>query len=247
MSTPQKEEHCYNCQSKLIGSYCHTCGQKSTNKRTRFFDVFNALFSGIFSLERGLPGTLFKLVTQPQKVVQSYWKGFRQFYFSPAQMIVYTIFVLGLHIAFVSPQVLGVNVGITGISKEASSIFNPQLFFIILILPLLAVTSFLTFIKAKKTLAEHFILAIYIFTSWAIICTIISDFANLVFGLEIDQFNILYLFLMFLWNSRVMASARPWYYHLLFALAQVLVFATIIALLISILYLTDPSSIQTEK
>lgn len=231
------DSFCSVCGTEIIGNYCHHCGQKITRQKTSSLDITKSLLSGFFSIERGIVGILYSLTVKPRKVVENYWKGNRFYYYNPGQMIFYVIFVLGLHIAFVSKdRLLGVHVTVDA-SGGLSAIFSPQFLLIVLILPLYSLTTWFSFIKKHKTFPEHFISATYIFAYGAIIVTILCDMLFLLFAFPLENTVIAFFTVLFLWANRIFISTSKWYYHILYLVLQVLVFILLIAVLMGILFL----------
>jgi len=228
-------KNCSICGTEIIGKYCHNCGQKVTGEKTGHIDILKALSSGLFHIERGILGVISELSINPKKVIYNYWEGNRFFYLSPGQMIFYTIFTLGLHIAFISGEYI---LGVT-IKAEVSevSILTPQLILVVLILPLYALTTFLSYFKKRKTFPEHFISATYVFSYGAILSTVICDFLYLVFGFPLNNTASILLLILFIWGSRIFVSKRKWYNYLYGVLIQILLFLLLVALLVGIFYL----------
>ena len=86
---------CLNCGSKLIGGYCHSCGQKSTVSRYTWRSVF-ADFPVLYNLDFKLVRTFNNLMTRPGAFIRHYLLGKRQDFFSPFK---YFFIVLALNIA----------------------------------------------------------------------------------------------------------------------------------------------------
>ncbi len=237
---------CSICNTDLIGSFCYNCGQKATFKKVTVKDALKALLSGIFSIERGILGTLKSLTVKPKFIIENYLAGNRLYYFSPGQMIFYAIFIIGLHLAFVSNRILGFNVSLQGLSGGIKTILTPQFLFIILILPLYTLTTYLSYIKIKKSLIEHFAANVYLFSYSIIVCTVIGDLAYLVIGLSLNYTTPLFLAFLFIWSSRVYTKSRKWNIFLLSTFTQIVMFIAIIGLLVLVAYLIDPETIKVK-
>ena len=229
----------------MVGPFCHTCGQQNTGKKTTIKDMIAALLSGFFSLERSAFGTMWKVLVNPKAVIHNFWQGYRNYYYRPGSLIFYVIFVIGLHLNFVNAQILGVNVSLSGVSKEMAVIFSPQVFFLLLILPLLSSATYLTHRNQKRSFPEHFISATYVFATWAVIYTIISDTLLLLFG--IDPSTLLFLALLFIWSSITHTKSSKWYWVALNTLFEILVFILIIVVFLSLLYLVSPGSFKLNQ
>lgn len=111
-------KHCTICHSELQGAYCSTCGQRYLGRRVNTWDVIGGWLSALLSLERSVLGTFRQLLANPRYIVDNYWSGFRGYYLSPSQLVVYMLFVLGLHLALVNQMIVGITVNVSGISDS---------------------------------------------------------------------------------------------------------------------------------
>ena len=87
------ESSCLNCGSDLIGSYCHTCGQKVHLHRT-LKAVWHDLVHGVLHLDGKLWHTLPLLTLHPGKLTRRYIDGERAFFVSPMAMFLFTVFLM---------------------------------------------------------------------------------------------------------------------------------------------------------
>jgi len=228
---------CSNCSHKLEDSFCTKCGQKNTISRTGWLDILKALASGLLSMERGIFGTLRDVIRDPKKVVEVYWAGGRHYYQSPGQMIFFVILVLGLHILFVDSRILGFQVQLTNVPEAYRGFFNPQLLFVALVLPFMALTSRIYFFRKKRSFPEHFIGAVYIFSTWAITLTIVSDVFSLFIDFRPEIIVLIFLALIFIWNSRVYTNGKVFLRSVLNSIIQLLIFTLILLSMFSAIIL----------
>jgi hypothetical protein len=237
MKSNRPTTYCSNCGHALEGVYCSYCGQKNTNKKTSWLDATGALASGLLSMERGIFATILEVIQNPKKVVEVYWSGGRYFYQSPGQMIFFVVLVLGIHLLFVDSRILGFQVQLSEVPEAYRGLLNPQLVFVALILPFTALTTRLYFFRRKRSFPEHFISAVYIFSTWAIVLTIISDLASLMVDIWPGIIVILFLALIFTWSSRVF-SERPGFGRLMLNThLQLLIFIVILVLAFALFFI----------
>jgi hypothetical protein len=246
MESANTEEICSQCHTKLIGDFCHQCGQQATAIKTNYRDVLAALLSGVFSVERGIFNVLKVLLFNPAILIRRYWRGDRLYFYSPAQIVFYTLFVTGLHLSFFDKKLLGLNVGLSGLSQEAMTVFSPQLLLIVLLVPLLMLSTYLTFYKEKYSLAEHFISAIYLFCGWTIILTVTSDLLFWLSGVYFNWLTLLFLLCFFWWSSRVYKPRANVLIQLTYFCLQIFIFIFSIGFLMGMLYLISPQSINVQ-
>src|SRR5690606_21569236 len=127
-------------------------------------------------------------------------------------------------ISFVNNKVMGVSLNLQN--------FNSQYFFWISLLPILLFISYLAFIRKTKRLSKHLISLIYISSSLFIILTILND---LIILLTDDKLGIwafvIFVVLIFLWNSRVFTDKKNYLYIILNTVIQLTIFMGIVGIL----------------
>jgi hypothetical protein len=242
--TASNKPICSQCSTQMVGEFCHHCGQQATSRKTGYRDVLAALLSGVFSIERGIFSALYMLIVDPANLVRRYWQGDRLYFYSPAQIVFYTLFIIGLHLTFIDKKILGLSVAVSGISSDAQTVFSPQLLLILLIVPLLSFSTYLCFISRRHSLADHLINAFYGFCGWAIIFTILGDVYALSMDTGLPGLSIVFLFCL-LWTSvRVCAPQQSWWQKLLSLLLLVFVFVAVFLCLVGAIYLISPNSVS---
>jgi len=237
MRSNKLKVNCSNCSFQLKGTYCSNCGQKSTGKKTNWLDVFGALASGLLSMERGILATILEVIRKPKRTVEIYWSGGRFYYQSPGQMIFFVILILGIHILFVDSRILGFQVQLSNVPEAYRGFFNPQILFIALVLPFTALTSWVYFYRKKRTLPEHFIGAVYIFSTWAIVLTIFSDILSFFFDFRPELIVLAFLSLIFIWTSRLYSNRTAPIILVGNTVLQILVFIIILLLIFGVFLL----------
>lgn len=235
---------CSVCQTEVLGLYCYNCGQKITRKRLTFKTLIAEFSESVFSLEKTLFQTLYSLLVKPKQVIVNYWEGNRNYYYSPGRMTMLAIFIIGINLFFVDKEILGVSINMTGISKEASFFISPQVFFILLMLPLISITTYLTYFKQKHHLLEHISAVTYIFAYWAIVITLIWDLLEIIINDDVMGAFVLFCACVFIWTASVFTNSRKWYRVILNTLAEIFVFWLLILSILGILYLFDPNTLD---
>jgi hypothetical protein len=245
--TSSNKPRCSQCSTQLIGAFCHACGQQATMQKTSYRDVVSALSSGVFSIERGIFSALYTLIVDPATLVRRYWQGDRLYFYSPAQIVFYTLFILGLHLTFIDKKILGLNVAVSGISSDVQTVFSPQLLLILLIVPLLSFSTYLCYFRRHHSLAEHVISALYNFCGWAIIWTILADIYALSLDKNIPGLSIVFLLCLFWTSVRVCAPNQSWWQKLLSLVLLVCIFIAVFLCLLGALYLISPHSVSWQE
>jgi Protein of unknown function (DUF3667) len=87
------EKNCLNCGCKLLGDYCHCCGQKAHIHRSlrAFMGDFVA---GIMNFEGKFWRTLPMLAWRPGEMTRRYIEGERARYISPVALYLFTVFAM---------------------------------------------------------------------------------------------------------------------------------------------------------
>jgi hypothetical protein len=234
------QEVCSNCNQQLEGIYCHHCGQKNTNSKTTWVTVLNAFAAGFFSLERGALHSFLAMMLNPAKVVRLYWKGGRYYYFTPGQMIFFTLFILAVHLSLINSS--GLLGGFLFLKVEgfgdSNPFFNIQFFFFISILPLISIASYITFWKERYSLPQHIISTTYILSFWLSFITILDDIVYLITQWQLQAFFFLFMLGIWIWKYLVFHSGKVvWYKLILYVLIQFIIYVCLLALILLVLYL----------
>jgi hypothetical protein len=80
---------CLNCSTKIQGSYCHECGQKTSDLRYTFKGLITELFFSAFHVEKkGLPYTVKVLTMQPGRAIKNVLNGQRLSLYPPFKYLV---------------------------------------------------------------------------------------------------------------------------------------------------------------
>ncbi|GMM92208.1 DUF3667 domain-containing protein [Qipengyuania sp. MTN3-11] len=87
------EDICLNCQTALIGSHCHQCGQKAHFHRT-MGAFLHDLLHGALHFEGKTWKTLPLLATKPGALTRRYIEGERARFVSPMAMFLFSIFLM---------------------------------------------------------------------------------------------------------------------------------------------------------
>jgi len=104
---PQDDAHgraiCANCQSALIGSYCHACGQTAHVHRSIWHMLEEGLH-GVLHFDSKMWRTLPLLLARPGLLTRRYIDGQRVRYVSPLALFLFTIFLMFFVLSFMSPN-----------------------------------------------------------------------------------------------------------------------------------------------
>lgn len=186
MST-EPQSHCSNCQTRLVGRWCHACGQKVIGDRERRFGHLLAQFAHeLFHVDGKLVRTGTTLLFRPGRLSRAYLSGQRVDYLSPIALFLVinllyflapplTDFSLDLNNQLHQPYgelirpVVEQRLAARDITLEAyQPLYNERTnhlskSLIILHLPLLALALLVLFPR-RMYYAEHFVVATHMFS-----------------------------------------------------------------------------------
>lgn len=86
--------HCLNCGEKLVGMYCHKCGQYASPQVMKVSEFIKEYFRNILSVESQAIPTLCNLIFYPGKVAKEYSRGRHASYLHPLKLNFFILVVL---------------------------------------------------------------------------------------------------------------------------------------------------------
>ena len=87
------EHSCLNCDTSLVGSYCHACGQHAHVHRT-IGSFFHDFLHGVFHFEGKIWRTLPLLAWRPGELTRRYIDGQRASFVSPMALFLFSVFLM---------------------------------------------------------------------------------------------------------------------------------------------------------
>jgi hypothetical protein len=100
----QPNEFCLNCETKLLDTFCHHCGQKDIPQRQTLGELWSNFISSFWSYEGKFFRTTKFLITKPGFLALEYNVGRRESYYHPARMYVFISFVFFLLFSITDPN-----------------------------------------------------------------------------------------------------------------------------------------------
>ncbi|GGB01191.1 DUF3667 domain-containing protein [Puia dinghuensis] len=86
----RKEKTCLNCQTEIIGRYCHVCGQENLEPKETVWHLVQHFFNDITHFDGKFFATLKYLLKKPGFLSLEYMRGRRMAYLNPVRMYVFT-------------------------------------------------------------------------------------------------------------------------------------------------------------
>lgn len=119
-SRERNEANCLNCDTEVIGRYCHVCGQENIEPRESFWSLITHFFNDITHFDGKFFRTTGQLVSKPGFLPSEYMKGKRARYLHPIRMYLFTsaLFFLVFY-TYTDNAKLGVDSQISGQTTPA--------------------------------------------------------------------------------------------------------------------------------
>lgn len=221
-----QSQTCTVCSSRLIGKYCHDCGQKFDARKPSIKTLLFDLVANLFSFEKSVAATSLKLLTNPASILLNYLNGWKGYYPSPGKMLLVALTIAGLYLAYAGSSLLGLQFSLSSMQTQVT--------FFIFFLPTLAGSSRLAYFKSQRDFTDFLIAAIYLCSAYSIVIIVFQVVLMSVFSFELDKWQgVLFLLLYFLGVSRTF-SGNSWRNILAMFVMQILVFSSLIALVIGL-------------
>ena len=115
------ESNCLNCGARLVGDYCHRCGQRAHVHRS-LKGFFHDLMHGVLHFEGKIWRTLPKLVGNPGELTRRYIDGQRARYVSPVALFLFSVFLMFAVLSLAGPALSPTGPEMrAGITKELAA------------------------------------------------------------------------------------------------------------------------------
>lgn len=190
----EKEITCKNCETTFEGNFCPNCSQSSHITRINLQYFLHDIPHSVLHVDKGLPYTFYQLSKNPGKTILAYLEGKRVKFFKPFAYVIILSTISSLLIKL-TPKILNEE-----INNKLLSLFShyPSILIFILI-PFVALISWLIFIKKRFNYWEHFLMHTYLAAQINIILVLLhllslsSAFANTNMIFKLTVFNFIYM------------------------------------------------------
>ena len=86
----RKEKNCLNCDTKVVGYFCHNCGQKNIEPKESVWHLVSFFFKDVTHFDGKFFTSLKDLVFKPGFLSKEYIIGRRVRYLNPIRMYLFT-------------------------------------------------------------------------------------------------------------------------------------------------------------
>lgn len=232
---------CLNCDTKLQGSYCHSCGQKSSTHRITFAKfIEHDLIHGIFHLDKGILHTLKSLLFGPGYTAKNFIKGKRVMHYNIFALFIIIIALKTLIDLQSTPG--GLFESDIATHKAADETLNHTIshyykLFYLLCIPLISTFSYLLFRRLQYNFTEHVVLNCFLMAGGFFYSLLFSllEWATGNHNLQAYGFIFMFFYLLIGYYQCTRGLYAFWGYlwralsvNLLFLLCLILIIITII-------------------
>jgi hypothetical protein len=165
---------CKNCDNTFEGKFCNQCGQPAATHDMNFHFLIHDVQHGLLHLDKGFVFTIKELFKRPGHAIREYLEGRRIKHFKPVSLILVLAGTYGLlshffHVDIISDSDIhfnGTQKGVDDMKEIYSEISDwvagHYAFVSLLILPIYALGTFITFRRQGYNWVEHLVLNAYL-------------------------------------------------------------------------------------
>lgn len=189
-------ENCLNCNREIDENYCPNCGQKTDTHRYSLQHFFvHDFIHGIFHFDNGFFFTVKELFTRPGHSVREFIQGKRTKHFNYFATVIVLLTINYLLSKWAKADLTQVFnkesiSGLLKVTKDYSKFTN------FLIIPIIALYSWLIFRKSKQNYTENLVLNIFLLAG--IIVFRIFIYLAMIFTNDVETIRIVNLVVTFL-------------------------------------------------
>ena len=156
---------CKNCNTQYDGNFCPKCGQSSHEGRINAAYFLHEIPHSVFHVDKGFFYTLSKLLSRPGPALKEYLAGKRIKHYKPFGFVIImsticTLFIKGLN-HLINNKYRDNNLGKSLNFGEGFFVKYPSILIFIMI-PILALITWLFFKKRAYNYWEHFLINTYL-------------------------------------------------------------------------------------
>lgn len=158
-------KHCLNCNTELVGRFCHQCGQKASTHRITFRHFLqHDLPHGLFHLDKGILYTLKCLILRPGQTVRKFLAGQRVSHYN-----IFALFIIVIALKTLIDYQISDDEVFSSKNPEADKTVNQALshyykLFYLLCIPLLSVFSAIFSRRLHYNYTEHIVFNAFLLT-----------------------------------------------------------------------------------
>jgi hypothetical protein len=159
---------CKNCAFEFEGKYCPDCGQKAKTKRITTKSVLEEVRKSLVHYDQGFFFTMLQLLRRPGHTIREYLEGKRAMHVKPVKFLLWTTALnfLVFHLVGLDTEMIN-SMAERQVQNKFSVKFTQYIFdhpaiMLFLMIPNIALFSWLYFRRQAYNYAEHFVLNAYL-------------------------------------------------------------------------------------
>ena len=160
---------CKNCNTPLIGAYCHKCSQPKDTHRINIHFLWHDIQHGLLHIDKGILFTARELFTRPGHTIREFLEGKRVKHFKPLSLVIVLAGFYGFLSHYFDINMLSNNVTVSGTGEEYNKtkelvnnisewLAMHYSIFAIIQIPVFSVGTYLCFKKAGFNFMEHLVI-----------------------------------------------------------------------------------------
>jgi hypothetical protein len=210
--------NCKTCNFQLDDNakFCSNCGAKIVDDRLSLKGTWEEFIGPFFSWDNNFWRTFFGLFKNPKDVLEAYISGARKKYFHPFSYIIlyatiavffYKVFPMEIMIDYsegftkgyksTSPSSNVPKIDMKGYTETLMSYYN---FFVLLLIPIFALTSYIIFIKKGHNFFEHLVFNSYLQSNLGFISLVLQVILVNVLHVSFTTYSSIYLLLFIIFT-----------------------------------------------
>jgi hypothetical protein len=205
--------NCKTCNFQLDDNakFCSNCGAKIVDDRLSLKGTWEEFIGPFFSWDNNFWRTFFGLFKNPKDVLEAYISGARKKYFQPfSYIILYATIAVFFYKFFPMEIIMDYSEGFTKDYNSTNPSSNvPKIdmksymetlmsyynFFVLLLIPIYALTSYIIFNKRGHNFFEHLVFNSYLQTNLGFISLVLQVILVNMLGMSFGTYSMLFLFL----------------------------------------------------
>lgn len=213
--------YCKTCENLLEDQdkYCSNCGAKIVDDRLSLKGTWEEFVGPFFSWDNNFWRTFFDLFSKPKDVLEAYISGARKKYFQPFSYIILYATIAVFFYKFFPMEIIDYSESFTkgynstNTSGKASqfdingfmksyieSLMSYYNFFVLMLIPIYALTSYIIFNKRGHNFFEHLVFNSYLQTNLGFISLVLQVILVNMLGMSFGIYSLVFLFLFILFT-----------------------------------------------
>lgn len=207
---------CKNCGEQVHDKYCSHCGQLARTDRINLHYMLHELQHSVLHVDKGIFYTIKELLIRPGYAIRDYLEGKRVYHFKPFAFILIlgAIYAFIIHLSNKYPEAYLFQGGINSASESNKIIlewiYSHYSLVMFILIPISALSSYLTFRKSGYNYMEHIIIYSYITGMHIILLLVIYPFYYLTMSAIIYSITFIIGYIYNIWVLSQLFRKASW-------------------------------------